>query len=41
MQLECEDKPHLLVLYVIAMQGLLWETRAYLLRKALGHNLTS
>lgn len=41
MQLECEDKPHLLVLCVIAVQGLLWEMRACSLRKALGHNLTS
>lgn len=41
MQLDYEDKPHLLVLYVIAVQSLLWETRAYSPRKALGRNLTS
>lgn len=41
MQLECEDKPHLLVAYVIAVQGLLWETGACSVRKALGRNLTS
>lgn len=41
MQLEREDKPHLLVLYVMAAQGLLWETGACPPRKALGRNLAS
>lgn len=41
MQLECEDKAHLLMVYVITVQALLWETAACSVRKDLGRNLTS